>query len=185
MTQAILSLSLAVTLMMHYASGSADDLLIDDFSDDASSRWEFIADGVMGGVSYGSVQFNHVEKNGVMTLSGTVSTENNGGFIQARRKLSVDKTRDYQGIMLTVRGNGEEYFLHLRSFWTLLPWQYYQAGFKTASNWQEVAIPFSAFKPSSRVLPNNIASKDIESLGVVAFGRDHEASVTITDIRLY
>ena len=139
----------------------------------------------MGGVSYGSVQFNHVEKNDVMTLSGTVSTENNGGFIQARRKLSVDKTRDYQGIMLTVSGNGEEYFLHLRSFWTLLPWQYYQAGFKTASNWQEVAIPFSAFKPSSRVLPNNIASKDIESLGVVAFGRDHEASVTITDIRLY
>ena len=185
MKQNIFSLGLAGTLMMHCASGFADDLLIDDFSDDASSRWEFIADGVMGGVSYGSVQFNHVEKSDVMTLSGTVSTENNGGFIQARRKLSVDKTRDYQGIMLTVRGNGEEYFLHLRSFWTLLPWQYYQAGFKTASNWQEVAIPFSAFKPSSRVLPNNIASKDIESLGVVAFGRDHEASVTITDIRLY
>ena len=171
--------------MMHCASGFADDLLIDDFSDDASSRWEFIADGVMGGLSYGSVRFNYVEKNDVMTLSGTVSTENNGGFIQARRKLSVDKTRDYQGIMLTVRGNGEGYFLHLRSFWTLLPWQYYQAGFKTASNWQKVAIPFSAFKPSSRVLPNNIASKDIKSLGVVAFGRDHEASVTITDIRLY
>ena len=185
MKRAIFSLSLAGTLMMHCASGFADELLIDDFSDDASTRWEFIADGVMGGVSYGSVQFNHVEKSDVMTLSGTVSTENNGGFIQARRKLSVDKTRDYQGIMLTVRGNGEEYFLHLRSFWTLLPWQYYQAGFKTASNWQEVAIPFSAFKPSSRVLPNNIASKDIESLGVVAFGRDHEASVTITDIRLY
>ena len=34
--------------MMHCASGFADDLLIDDFSDDASSRWEFIADGVMG-----------------------------------------------------------------------------------------------------------------------------------------
>ena len=185
MKQNVFSLGLAGSLMMHCVSGFADDLLIDDFSDDASSRWEFIADGVMGGVSYGSVQFNHVEKNDVMTLSGTVSTENNGGFIQARRKLSVDKTRDYQGIMLTVRGNGEEYFLHLRSFWTLLPWQYYQAGFKTASNWQEVAIPFSAFKPSSRVLPNNIASKDIESLGVVAFGRDHEASVTITDIRLY
>ena len=171
--------------MMHCASGFADDFLIDDFSNDPSSRWEFIADGVMGGVSYGSVRFNLVEKNDVMTLSGTVSTENNGGFIQARRELSVDKTRDYQGIMLTVRGNGEEYFLHLRSFWTFLPWQYYQAGFKADSDWQDVAIPFSAFKPSSRVLPNSISAKDIKSLGVVAFGRDHEASVTITDIRLY
>ena len=185
MEQIVYSLGLAGTLMMHCASGFADDLLIDDFSDDASSRWEFIADGVMGGVSYGSVQFNHVEKNDVMILSGTVSTENNGGFIQARRALSVDKTRDYQGIMLTVKGNGEEYFLHLRSFWTLLPWQYYQAGFKTGSNWKEVSIPFSAFKPSSRVLPKNITPKDVESLGVVAFGRDHEASITITDIRLY
>ncbi len=75
MKQDIFSLGLAGTLMMHCASGFADDLLIDDFSDDASSRWEFIADGVMGGVSYGSVQFNHVEKNDVMILSGTVSTE--------------------------------------------------------------------------------------------------------------
>ena len=178
-------MSLAGSLLMHCASGFADDLLIDDFSDDASSHWEFIADGVMGGVSYGSVRFYHVGKNNVMTLSGTVSTQNNGGFIQARRKLSVDKTRDYQGIMLTVRGNGEEYFLHLRSFWTLLPWQYYQAGFKTDSDWQDVAIPFSAFKPSSKVLPSSIFAKDINSLGVVAFGRNHEASVTITDIRLY
>ena len=58
--------------MMHCASGFAGDLLIDDFSEDASSRWEFITDGVMGGVSYGNVQFNHVEKNDVMILSGTV-----------------------------------------------------------------------------------------------------------------
>ena len=120
-----------------------------------------------------------------MTLSGTVSTENNGGFIQARRVLSVDKSRDYRGIILTVKGNGEEYFLHLRSFWTLLPWQYYQAGFKTDSDWQEVTLPFSAFNRSSRVLPKSITSEDIQSLGVVAFGRDHEASISISEIRLY
>ena len=185
MKKNIFSLGLAGAVTMHWGSGFADDFLIDDFSNEASSRWEFIADGVMGGVSYGSVQFNHVEKNDVMTLSGTVSTENNGGFIQARRAFSADKSRDYQGIMLTVRGNGEEYFLHLRSIWTLLPWQYYQADFKTNSDWQKVAIPFSAFEPSSRVLPKNIASKDVESLGVVAFGRDHEASITIREIRLY
>ncbi len=170
---------------MHAPTASADQFVVEDFSGNPLSQWEFIADGVMGGVSRGGIQFDRVDERIVMTLSGTVSTENNGGFIQARRTLSVDKTRDYQGIVLTVKGNGEEYFLHLRSFWTLLPWQYYQAGFKTDSDWQEVTVPFSAFNRSSRVLPKTITSEDIQSLGVVAFGRDHEASISISEIRLY
>jgi len=172
-------------ISMQAPTALADQFVMEDFSGDPLSRWEFIADGVMGGVSRGDLQFDRVDERTVMTLSGTVSTENNGGFIQARRALSVDKSRDYRGIILTVKGNGEEYFLHLRSFWTLLPWQYYQAGFKTDSDWQEVTVPFSAFNRSSRVLPKSITSEDIQSLGVVAFGRDHEASISISEIRLY
>ena len=172
-------------ISMHAPMALADQFVVEDFSGNPLSQWEFIADGVMGGVSQGNIQFDRVDEGIVMTLSGTVRTKNNGGFIQVRRTLSVDKSRDYQGIVLTVKGNGEEYFLHLRSFWTLLPWQYYQAGFKTDSDWQEVTVPFSAFNRSSRVLPKTITSEDIQSLGVVAFGRDHEASISISEIRLY
>jgi hypothetical protein len=163
----------------------ADQFFVDDFSGDAASRWEFIADRVMGGVSYGEVRFGRDLGGHVMTLSGTVSTDNNGGFIQTRRKLSIDNSEDYSGITLSVKGNGERYFLHLRSVWTMLPWQYYQVGFETGNYWQEVSIPFAAFAPSSVVLPKKISPTSVQSLGIVAFGRDHEADISVREIRLY
>jgi len=163
----------------------ADQFLVDDFSGESAPQWRFIADGVMGGVSSGGVRFGRDHGEYVMTLSGTVSTENNGGFIQARRKLSIDSSEGYAGIILSVKGNGEQYFLHLRSFWTMLPWQYYQAAFETGNDWQEVSIPFTAFTPSSAVLPRKINPASVQSLGVVAFGRDHEAEISIREIRLY
>ena len=163
----------------------ADQFFVDDFSGDVASRWEFIADRVMGGVSYGEVRFGRDLGGHVMTLSGTVSTDNNGGFIQTRRELSIDNSEDYEGITLSVIGNGEQYFLHLRSFWTMLPWQYYQAGFETGNDWQEVSIPFTAFAPSSVVLPKKISPTSVQSLGIVAFGHDHEADISVREIRLY
>lgn len=84
---------------MHAPTALADQFVVEDFSGNPLSRWEFIADGVMGGVSRGDIQFDRVDERIVMTLSGTGSTENNGGFIQARRTLSADKSRDYQGII--------------------------------------------------------------------------------------
>ena len=36
---------------------------------------------------------------------------------------------DATGVRLVVRGNAERYFVHLRTTGTVLPWQYYQAGF--------------------------------------------------------
>ena len=125
--------SLAMTSVLTSAA-FADQFFVDDFSGDVASRWEFIADRVMGGISYGEVRFSDDLGGHVMTLSGTVSTDNNGGFIQTRRELSIENSKDYSGIILSVKGNGERYFLHLRSFWTVLPWQYYQAGFETGDD---------------------------------------------------
>tara|TARA_Y100001934_G_C12224177_1_gene712183 strand:+ start:352 stop:909 length:558 start_codon:yes stop_codon:yes gene_type:complete len=176
--------SLAMTNLLSLAA-VADEVFVDDFSGDVASRWEFIADRVMGGVSYGEIRFGDDFGEPTMTLSGTVSTENNGGFIQTRRALAIDKSEDYSGIILTVKGNGQRYFLHLRSLWTVLPWQYYQAGFETSKDWQEVSIPFAAFTSSSAVLPKKINPASVRSLGIVAFGRNHEADVSVREIRLY
>ena len=67
----------------------------------------------------------------------------------------------------------------------MLPWQYYQAGFETGDDWQEVLIPFTAFTSSSAVLPKKISPASVQSLGIVAFGRDHEADISIREIRLF
>jgi hypothetical protein len=64
-------------------------------------------------------------------MTGRVTTANNGGFIQIRKDLGSPPPEGTKGVRLIVRGNGERYFVHLRTSGTLLPWQYYQASFST------------------------------------------------------
>lgn len=157
----------------------ADDMPIDDFQPPAKARWEFFADTVMGGVSEGRMSF--LAENGIAfaRLAGRVSTANNGGFIQMRIELDAPPPATARGIRLIVRGNGERYFVHLRTSGTVLPWQYYQAAFPTSRDWREVRVPLSAFKPSSRLLRAIPRPGDIRSVAIVAFGRDHTARVDL------
>jgi hypothetical protein len=137
--------------------------------------WEYLADTVMGGVSQGGARM----EDGVLRLTGTVSTANRGGFIQARTPLPDGLPEGATGLRLRVRGNGERYFVHLRTTRTLLPWQFYQAGFDTGPDWAEVTIPLSEFRASGGMLPQRIAPGSVRSFGLVAYGRDHRADVSL------
>lgn len=158
---------------------------LDNFASTEDSPWAFVSDQVMGGVSTGQMAMDVQDGAHVMTLQGTVSTENNGGFIQVRREVPAESLQGAAGVYLIARGNGERYFVHLRSKWTILPWQYYQAGFDTTEQWQEIRVPFSEFKASGWMLPGRLKGADIRSLGVVAFGRDHVANVSIKEVGFY
>ena len=113
--------ALAMTLALAHTPANATE--IDDFSGAPAQRWEYFSDRVMGGVSTGQAAF----PGGALRLTGTVSTANNGGFIQARLKLGERMPEDAKALVLRVRGNGEGYFVHLRTGGTFLPWHYYQA----------------------------------------------------------
>ncbi|MDX1937185.1 MAG: hypothetical protein SFU21_08705, partial [Flavihumibacter sp.] len=54
---------------------------------------------------------------------------------QARRDLTEPPPDTAEGVRIVVRGNGQRYFIHLRSSGTVLPWQYYQAGI-VFTKWQ-------------------------------------------------
>ncbi|WP_170336724.1 CIA30 family protein [Ruegeria arenilitoris] len=163
----------------------ADGNLTEDFSESPETRWDYVADTVMGGVSSGQVQFSSEGDVSFARLTGTVSTENNGGFIQFRRKLSDRPDAGVSGVRLLVRGNGEQYFVHLRTRGTVLPWQYYQAGFATSEEWTEVILPLSDFKASGAMLRAIPVADEITSVGVVAYGRDHEVLVDVSGIGFY
>ncbi len=140
--------------------------------------WRFAADTVMGGVSegHGSVE------DGILRLTGTVSTANNGGFIQVRTDLPDGAPPGSGAIHLRVRGNGERYFVHLRSVHSQRPWQSYRAGFEPSADWSDVTLPLTAFAPSRDSLPPQIVAADIRSLGLVAYGRDHTADLSVSHI---
>lgn len=160
-------------------------MLIDSFDDGAQQRWRFFADTVMGGKSEGKLTFDREGDVSFARMTGTVTTENNGGFIQFRTELRSPPPKDAQGIVLAVRGNGSGYFVHVRTKGMLFPWQYYQAPFSTTGAWREVRIPFGAFKRSDESLRVTPATETIRSVGIVAYGKDYEAKVDVREIGFY
>ena len=176
---------MAVLVLWTASTAIAEDNLIEDFKIQPETRWRFIADTVMGGVSNGQVEF--VQENGDVHahMTGTVSTANNGGFIQIRMELPTSPPRETVGVRLVVRGNEQRYFVHLRTSGTVLPWQYYQAGFHVTQNWSEVRLPFNDFVASGRLLRSVPRPGNLKSIGIVAFGRDHEAEIDVREVSFY
>jgi len=167
-------------------------LIIDDFSTKPANlsfkpKWTFLTDRVMGGASVGSMKKVRLEGRGVLHITGNVSLKNNGGFIQARTNLnSRGKTFDagnFEGILLQTKGNGARYAIHLKTSDTRLPWQYYQALFKSDNTWQEIKIPFSGFKPYSLTKPLEI--KALKTIAIVAANKQFKADIYIDSIGFY
>ncbi len=142
-------------------------------------RWTYVSDQVMGGQSTGGARIDMADGQPVLRLTGDVSTANRGGFLQTRITLDSPPPDGAQGVTLRVRGNGEGYFVHLRTAGTVLPWQYYQAPFATTDRWTDIRIPFANFAASGKMLRRTIAPATISSLGIVAYGRDHQADISV------
>ena len=176
---AVLSLS-ATPPAVAEATGEA--MGIEDFAMQPETRWRFFTDGVMGGVSTGQVAFVQEGGRSHARMTGSVSTANRGGFIQMRLDLARPPAAGTTGVRLVVRGNDQRYFVHLRTTGTMLPWQYYQAGFDVTRAWSEVRLPFEAFRASGALLRTVPRPGSLTSLAVVAFGRDHDAEIELREV---
>ena len=176
---------IALLLLFTPVAVVAEDIMVENFEVQPEGRWRFFTDGVMGGVSTGRVAFLTEDVGTYAHMTGSVSTENNGGFIQMRMDLPNGAPEDAMGVRLIVRGNDQEYFLHLRTGGTVLPWQYYQAGFLVSGEWREVRLPFNTFERSGRLLRAIPRADSLKSIAVVAYGRDHEAEVDVREVGFY
>ena len=121
----------------------------------------------------------------LVIASVLVSTANRGGFIQLRLDLASPPPEGTTGIRLVARGNGQRYFVHLRTNGTVLPWQYYQAGFAVTESWSEVRLPLDAFAASGALLRSAPRPGSLTSIAIVAYGRDHDALVDVRAIAFY
>lgn len=150
-----------------------------------SGKWSFFADTVMGGVSEGEAGYVNSDMDKALRLNGRVSTANNGGFIQVRTEVTSGIAEGKTGIVLKVKGNGDQYFLHLRNAYTLLPWQYYQAGFQAGNTWPEIRMPFKDFKKSSNFMSATLNADTLKAIGIVAFGKDYSADISVVNLNFY
>ena len=148
--------------------------------------WRLLTDGVMGGISEGTLKPDRMDGRGCLRMQGDVRLENNGGFIQIA--LSVEDTAavdasSYSGIALDVYGNDESYNLHLRTDDLWLPWQSYRATFEAPAHWQRVHLPFADFKPYKTGSELDLA--ELERIGIVASGRAFHADLCVGRVEYY
>lgn len=156
-------------------------MLIDDFSDDAATRWSFVSDQVMGGVSEGTATIGSLEAETFVHLTGDVSTDNNGGFIQVRRDLAP-LPEALTEIMLRVKGDGQTYFINLRTTDTRRPWHSYRTSFETNGGWQNIILKLADFSPTGRGFDTPLDITKTRSIGLMAYGRDHVADLRVARI---
>lgn len=164
---------------------SSEEVLFDNFSKKTEKKWEFISDQVMGGVSYGKHDFLSDSRKNYIRMTGFVSLDNNGGFIQVRRKLSKGEQKIIKGIKLELRGNNQGYYVHIRTKYTFLPWQYYQGKLATTEEWKEIKLRLEYFKRSGRLLPKKINPKHVTSIALVAFGIEQDVRLDVSKITFY
>ena len=173
-TISFLLLHLTVWMLGMSSTANAKNLVYEN-------NWAYLADTVMGGVSRGGAEFSA----GALRLTGQVSTKNNGGFIQVRTRIDPTETVGKSGIKIKVKGNGDVYYLHVRNASARLPWQYYTASFQTSEKWKDIAISFHEFEKSATLMPRKLKPESIKTIGIVAYGKDHEADVSIANLEFY
>lgn len=111
-------------------------------------RWSTSSDAVMGGISTSEAA---VEVTGTLVFSGVVRLENNGGFATISGPAASragDDLNGYDSIGLRVKGDGKTYqlWLYTSSNRRLV----HVARFETTpDSWEEIVLPFSAFKPEN------------------------------------
>jgi hypothetical protein len=154
---------------------------------DLNPTWEYVADTVMGGVSTGRIQTITEDGREAVQLTGTVSLDNNGGFVQMAFDLMPDggifDASNYSGVVVTLRGNDEAYDLRLRTDELTRPWHSFRTEVTATSDWQTLRIPFSAFVPHRTEITLDPAR--LRRFGVLAIGRVFEADIAVAHVGLY
>ena len=82
---------------------NGEKTIYDFSSKESSGEWRIINDVVMGGASKSSMQ---LESDGYAKFSGTLSSDNNGGFASVRSYLEENDLDGYEGVIIKAKGDG-------------------------------------------------------------------------------
>jgi monofunctional biosynthetic peptidoglycan transglycosylase len=134
--------------------------------DEREPGWYTLNDTVMGGVSSSTVE---ITDTGILSFSGNMSLENNGGFSSVRSEWSPINLNNADGVLLRVLGDGKMYRLRIRSESTGNDIAY-NANFETTpENWKLVYIPFSSMVPTYFGYIVDTGRLDTKSIGSFGF----------------
>ena len=128
------------------------------------SSWTVVNDGVMGGLSKGSLTISD-EGRGI--FQGYVSLENNGGFSLIQHQFVSLNVKKYKAIVVRLKGDGKNYQVRLKA--NASDYFNYAFNIKTKGSWETISIPFEKMTPQFRGRLLNMPSFPGEQLEEVAF----------------
>lgn len=149
---------------------------IDDRSGGTPAAWRLVTDGVMGGLSTGSLTNEVVLGRPALCLRGRVRLENGGGFVQMALDL-VPPAGHGSALEFDLAGNGRSDGVHLRTTELTAPWQAWRARVQVAPSWQTVRVPFTAFTPHR--FGGTLVPGEIRGIGLVALGEAGDAELCL------
>tara|TARA_B100001250_G_scaffold20879_1_gene17687 strand:+ start:705 stop:1268 length:564 start_codon:yes stop_codon:yes gene_type:complete len=177
-------------LIFFVVNGNAKVIILDKLEDPGKTlqnqKWSFFTDRVMGGLSEGKVELDNIFSLPCYRMTGNVTTENNGGFIQMRVLTKPNiSIKNHEGIFIKVYGNSKKYKLHIKTENTIAPWQHYSFSFFAENDWLEIKAPFSQFKKSNMYQPKKLLNQKINSIGLVAGYDNFKADICLAEIGIY
>lgn len=169
-----------------------DKLVLSDFTPDEpyvieGGGWRGFSDRVMGGVSDASLERERVAGKNCARLTGTVTRESNGGFIQMAlyfgpRDAELNGAA-YRGIELLVYGNNEDYNVHVRTADCGWYDESYRYTFLARDEWQRIRILWTDFKPNGVSAPLDAAR--VNRIAVLGWMREFQADIALAEISLF
>ena len=144
------------------------NMLIDFTDKKAGHQMNVVNDGVMGGLSQGTIEMT---QNDSLLFKGNISLQNNGGFSSFRIAGKLWDLSAWKGIEILVKGDGRTYGLRATTDEKFLRSSVsFTADFKTVKDeWVKLQIPFSKMKASwrGRKLDRNFDPAQIKGLGII------------------
>lgn len=133
--------------------------------DDIRNEWKTVNDGVMGGVSKGSVRFTDTE---TLEFYGELSLRNNGGFASTRSMSKKLELTDGDTVVIRARGDGRQYYLNLYVPTLRIAFSYRAPIQTEAGKWVEIRVPVRDFYATSfgrRVESSTLKPSQVNSVG--------------------
>ena len=167
-----------------------DRLLLSSFTEGyvmPGAGWRGFSDRVMGGISNADLSSTRVAGKNCIRLSGNVTRESNGGFIQMAlyfgRNYSELDGSGFKGIELLTYGNNEDYNVHVRT--SDCNWfdESYRMTFFAEPEWQRIRVPWDAFKPNGLNKP--LDSSRLQRIAILGWMREFDADISLAEISLY
>jgi NADH dehydrogenase [ubiquinone] 1 alpha subcomplex assembly factor 1 len=124
----------------------ARQVLFDFTTADATSAWQTVNDGVMGGVSEGKFT---ITDHGTLRFFGRLSLENNGGFASVRSRVKKLGLAKGDAVVVRLRGDGRVYSLNLYLDKPRMAFSDRAAFLTKKDEWIEVKVPLDQFEATS------------------------------------